>query len=277
MAEFREQVFAGSFYPKDKSEIEKFIDGVLSSAEFNRNSITNAYSFVAPHAGYMYSGKTAAHTYKALSLSSKAKSADCIVVIGPNHTGIGMPLSISLKDWKTPLGIVRNAKEFSNEIVREAHEISIDEAAHLDEHSIEVQLPFLQRTLNKPATFICMGDQSLEASKTVANAILGAETKLGKKIVVIASSDFNHYESAEIAKEKDEELINAMEKLDYSLFNTLINEIDDSACGYGPITVAMMFAEKHGAKKGVTLKYSNSGDQTHDYSSVVAYCSEVFV
>ena len=273
----REPMFAGSFYPKAKSELESFIDKALTDAKIEQQLMETARAFVAPHAGYIYSGKTAAYSYKA-ALSSAATKADSIIVIGPNHTGLGMPIAVSLDDWRTPLGIVKNDLPLSKAIIGSSGTISADESAHADEHSVEVQLPFVQRTLSvKGACMICMGDQSLDAANVLADAIEKAAAKLGRKIAIVASSDFNHYESAETAKRKDEKLLGALKAMNEKAFYSAIGETSDTACGFGPITVAMLFAKHAGAKKGLLLDYSNSGDTTHDYSSVVAYASLAFV
>ena len=163
-------------------------------------------------------------------------------------------------------------------ISEDSEYIDIDESAHEGEHSIEVQLPFLQYLFPKKRfVFICMGDQSLEASEILSKAIINAVDGLSRKVIMVASSDFNHYESAETAKRKDAKLLDAIKRLDYKSFNSLVDELDDSACGFGPITVAMMFSRHMGAKAGVVLRYTNSGEETRDYSSVVAYASIAFV
>ena len=273
----RGPVFAGSFYPGAKFELESFIDKAMAGASIKAVAVKDALAFVAPHAGYVYSGKTAAHTYKAAS-SGAAASAESVVLIGPNHTGLGMPIAVSLEDWRTPLGTVRNDVALSKAIIAASGSISADESAHSDEHSIEVQLPFVQRALlGKSACMICMGDQSMGAASELAAAIESASEKLHRRIIVLASSDFNHYEPASTAKEKDEKLISALERMDERAFYSAILKTGDSACGFGPITVAMLFAKHAGAKKGLLLDYSNSGDTTHDSSSVVAYASLAFV
>jgi MEMO1 family protein len=273
----RKSAFDGSFYPSKKKELEEFVKRSIEHITIEEN-LSKSVSYVAPHAGYIYSGETAAFTYKAMLSSKFVESATTIVIIGPNHTGVGRPLSVSMDNWETPLGVVTNDKELSKEIVQKSEYIDINDEAHENEHSIEVQLPFIQSTFpDKKASFICMGDQSIEASELLANAIIKASEDLDRKIVVLASSDFNHYESAETAKKKDTKLFGAVNDLNYKEFNKLVEEVQDTACGYGPITVSMIFAKHMGAQKGLVLKYNNSGDKTRDYSSVVAYSSIAFV
>ena len=273
----REPKFAGSFYPSSESGITEFVKHAIDAADLSGKSVGKAHSYVTPHAGYIYSGGTAAFTYKAITLNERIKEIETIVIVGPNHTGFGKPISVSLEDWKTPMGVSTNDKELSNAIAEASEYIDLDEEAHMGEHSIEVQLPFLQLLApKKKLCMICMGDQSLDASRILSGAISDAAKKTRRKILVLASSDFNHYESAEAAKKKDTPLLEAAAKMDYEKFNRLVGELQDTACGFGPITVAMMFSKAMGGSSGTLLKYSNSGDQTKDYSSVVAYSSIAF-
>ncbi len=270
----RKPAFAGTFYPADPKELEELIFKQILQTP--AKALAESKAFVAPHAGYTYSGQVAAHTYAALRQAHEKEKFDTFVIIGPNHTGYGRPMAVSFDDWQTPLGVVRNDKELSQTLA-DMPDLSADEMAHAFEHSVEVQLPFLQRSVgDQKCVFICMGDQSYEAASTLSSAIIQAAKMKKRKIAVIASSDFNHYEKAEIAKMKDEPAINALLELDPEGFHESIRKNNDSACGYGPITVAAIVARRLGAKSGKLLMYANSGDVTKDYSSVVAYASIVF-
>jgi AmmeMemoRadiSam system protein B len=275
----RKSIFGGTFYPNKKEDIEKFISESINSVYIDKDKIRSAYSYVAPHAGYVYSGKTASYTYKAIAEKVDIDEIETVIIIGPNHTGIGTPISISNNDWETPLGIVKNDTFFSKVIKEESRIAEIDETAHEFEHSIEVQLPFLQYIGmgKKKFVFICMGDQDINSCNDLSAAISKASKKLDKKALVIASSDFNHFESAKKGKEKDAKLLKELETLEYERFNALVGRINDTACGYGPITVSAMFAKERGAKKSILLDYSNSGDITKDFSNVVDYASLAFV
>jgi len=267
--------FSGKFYQKNKNELKKQIVSYLDQAKIS--NIKTGISYVSPHAGYIYSGKTAAYTYKALSINKNLDSIDTIIIIGPNHTGYGADIAVSFEDWETPFSILKNNKQLSEELTKFSN-IKHDEIAHINEHSIEVQLPFLSVIApNKKYCFISMLDQSLSASIDLSNAIFDAAKKINSKIIIIASSDFNHYESADIANAKDTKLINALEYLDYKKFNELVFELNDSACGIGAIVTSLLIAKKQGAKKGKLLHYSNSSNETQDYSDVVAYASLVFI
>lgn len=264
--------FSGTFYPSVKSELAKFIEEAIGNADVKAGPGPAIKAIVAPHAGYVYSGRIAAYSYKALMESHKHEKPETAIIMGPNHTGLGDPIAVSMEDWATPFGVVKNNNELSRAIIDSSRYISEDESAHSEEHSIEVQLPFLKYLFPETsACFICLGDQSLDASKMLSKAIISAAKASGKRIVVIASSDFDHYEPAGIAKEKDSKLLAAIEKLDTIEFNNAVFETQDSACGIGPIMAAMEYSKANGVSKGTLLKYGNSGEATMDYSSVVAY------
>jgi MEMO1 family protein len=274
----RKSAFDGTFYPSTKEQIWEFVRTSVKKAKIDKKA-ASAFAYVAPHAGYIYSGKSAAFTYKAIVSNPQIKKVETIIFVGPNHTGVGPAISLSIEDWETPLGIARNDVELSKAIAAQnPKEIEIDEHAHENEHSIEVQIPFAQDLLpDKKMVFICMGDQSLKSSELLSSAIIKAVESLKREVIVIASSDFNHYESAEISQEKDSRLLDAIASLDYKKFNRRVYEVKDSICGFGPITVAMLFAIHRGATNGIILNYTNSGGETGDYSSVVAYSAIALV
>lgn len=273
----RKPIAAGAFYPSDADKLVMAISGFMDKAEAGTRETAGAVSFVAPHAGYVYSGATAAYTFKAMLEEHRKKKFDTIVIIGPNHTGYGRPISVSLQDWETPLGKTRNDTELSKAIIERSDYIQEDEDAHFQEHSIEVELPFIQHLFGGiRCVFVCMGDQSTEACKLLSEAISSASGRLGRRIAVLASSDFDHFEPAQTAKEKDMRAIRALELLDVEGFNEALSRTRDTTCGHGPISVAALFAKRQGAKAGHLLKYSNSGEATRDYGSVVAYASIAF-
>jgi MEMO1 family protein len=273
----RKPVVAGTFYPSSVDELERTISELMGRAKVDAAGLSGAVSFVAPHAGYAYSGATAAHTFKAMLESHRRRKFDAVVVIGPNHTGYGKPISVSLRDWETPFGTVRNDTELSEAIIDRSEYICEDEDAHSYEHSVEVELPFIQRALGDVrCVFICMGDQSRDACALLSDAVRGAARGMGRRIAVLASSDFDHYEPAAVAKEKDMRAIRAIEKLDVYGFEEALSKSRDTACGHGPVSVAALFAKGEGAKAGHLLKYSNSGEATKEYESVVAYASIAF-
>ncbi len=274
--DIRKSAVAGQFYPAGKEQLLAFVKASIAAAKID-GDFSNAIAYVAPHAGYPYSGYVAGHTYKALMDNSNISNITAII-IGPNHTGIGTPISVSGKDWETPLGIAKVDMELAKQIVKNSDVATFDETAHAFEHSVEVQLPFLQY-VSKNARFvpICMGDQSTDISEGLADSIKEAQEALGRNIAIIASSDFNHYEEAEIGKKKDFKLIERLKALDYENFNTDVIKLNSSACGYGPITTAVKYAKYKGAKKGILLDYENSGKATGTYDEVVDYVAMAFV
>lgn len=252
---------AGQFYPRSKNELEKEISRCFSGIHVEERDVIGA---VVPHAGYVYSGNTAAYVYSVLP------KADTYVLIGPNHTGCGSPVSVSTEAWNTPFGEVKSDNEFIKALPKKI--IDMDETAHKYEHSLEVQLPFLQhrfRDFNIVA--ICMGMQDEETAHDVGDEIAEASRKVDKKVVVIASSDFTHYSPDKIARENDRYYIDAILNFDVSGFYQRLNEREASVCGYGAIAAMLVSAKALGAKKATLLKYSTSGDTGGDYSAVVGY------
>lgn len=273
----RNYVFGGSFYPANGAEASGTAAKLIHGAKIEIRDLKSAAAYVVPHAGYAYSGATAAHTYKAMMVNKEFDSIDTIVIVGPNHTGLGEPVSVSMEDWNSPVGIAKNDVELSKAIASHSG-ISVDEDAHQEEHSIEVQLPFLLGFASgKKFCFICMGDQNMQTSIDVAIAIETEARKLKRNVIVLASSDMNHYESESITISKDAQVMAPLKRLDYEAFNAARMEARQSSCGYGPITVAAVFAKDSGCDRGVLLKYDTSATASKDSSSVVGYASFAFV
>ena len=237
---------------------------------------TNA--FIAPHAGIFYSGKTAAFAYAAIASRLNKKDVDTIIIIGPNHTGIGNAISLSEAIWETPMGKFETDEEMAKDIRRYSDRISSDEEAHRMEHSIEVQLPFLAAVApEKNLICICMGVQSYYNSKLVAEAVLHSAEKNGREIIAIASSDLNHYEPVHVAEARDAPLIEAIKMADPDVFYKSVKESGNSACGYGPVTSAILISKSLGSVRGRILNYSNSGNSSAERDlGVVSYLSAAF-
>lgn len=226
---------------------------------------------VCPHAGYMYSGPVAANAYYQLALDGRV---DVFVILGPNHQGIGSGVAIMDHGvWRTPLGDVEVDGEVAKDILRSSDIIDVDDSAHAYEHSIEVQLPFLQYIFSSSFKFvpICFLMQDLETSREVGGAL--AEALEGRNAVIIASTDMTHYEPHNRAREKDEEAINAILQFDELLFYSILESRNVTACGYGPVAALITAAKRLGAKKAELLSYRTSGDITGDRSSVVGYAA----
>ncbi|MEE8167560.1 MAG: AmmeMemoRadiSam system protein B [Candidatus Hydrothermarchaeales archaeon] len=267
---------AGQFYASDSKSLEEQIEqcflhelgpGKLPERGGLEGGIAGA---VVPHAGYMYSGPVAAHTYFELA---KYEKPETIVVIGPNHTGRGSGVAVSKEVWKTPLGEVRVDEDAADILWKGCDVIDLDETAHEYEHSIEVQLPFLQYIYGEfQFVPLCIALQDLETGREIAEALSKIELD---KALILASSDFTHYESSETAKAKDDAAIKHILALDEKGFTQTVYERNITICGYGPIATCIA-AVKNRAGEGVLLKYATSGDITKDYSQVVAYAAIAF-
>jgi AmmeMemoRadiSam system protein B len=228
---------------------------------------------VCPHAGYMYSGPVAARSYFEVASDGKP---DRIVIIGPNHTGQGSGVSMMSDGvWETPLGQVEVDTETATAISKASNIIDLDDRAHQYEHSIEVQLPFLQYVLKTRFEFvpICMMMQDLETSVEVGNAI--GQALKDKNALIIASSDMTHYESAESAKRKDRLCIDAILALDDAKLQETVESHRISMCGHGTVATMIAASKILNAKTAQLLGYSTSGDITGDNSEVVGYLAAV--
>jgi AmmeMemoRadiSam system protein B len=278
----RSPAVAGSWYagtPNSlRSQIEELFThrlGPGSLPQTVKEGPRNIVGLVVPHAGYMASGPVAAHAYYSLAKDGKP---DVIVVFGPNHTGRGSALSI-MNDgvWRTPLGDVDIDTETADQILSASRIVDLDDRAHVYEHSIELQLPFLQYLYGSEFKFvpICFMMQDLMSSREVGKAV--AEALRGKNALVIASSDMTHYEPQERAEKKDKMAIDAALAMDETQYYHTVEAYGISTCGYGPVIAAITATKELGAKKAQLLCYKTSGDVLGDRSAVVGYASIAFM
>jgi hypothetical protein len=277
----RKPAVAGSFYPSDKAELSKLIDdcylhplgpGRLPLAEPGSASIV---ACVVPHAGYVYSGPVAAHSY--LHVSS-LPDPELIVIVAPNHYGIGSGVSAySSGAWETPLGRMTVDADGAAKLAKASGIVDFDPAAHRMEHSLEVQLPFLQKLYGDRVPFIpiSLGFQDIDTARDVAK---GVEAVLaGRRGVLIASSDFSHYEPASQARQKDLALAKDIVSMNVDSFYSTLERMQVTACGFGAIATVMFASKALGFRKAELLKYASSGDTTGDNSQVVGYAALRFV
>ncbi len=272
---------AGTFYSGEATSLRKEIEGCFLNKlgpgeipKISKNVLSSLLGLVSPHAGYLYSGPIAAHSYHALASEG---SPSCSIIIGPNHTGLGSGISIMDEGlWTTPLGEVKIDTEIARQICKNYDMVDVDEKAHLYEHSIEVQLPFLQYLYGNKTLFvpICMMMQDLKTSIELGEAI--ARSIANKNTIVIASTDMTHYEEGHIAEKKDKEAIDAILKLDEEELIKVIESENISMCGYGPVISLMACVKRLHASKGTLISYKTSGHVTRDHSSVVGYASLIF-
>jgi AmmeMemoRadiSam system protein B len=260
----RRPIVAGMFYPMHEDNLKEQLSRLFRGTESG-----DFVCVVSPHAGYEYSGRTAAFAINSL------RPAKSFVILGPNHNLLGSEFSVMRRgEWETPLGTISIdsglAKEIGAcEVIRE------DDFAHLQEHSIEVQLPFLQHRF-KHFGFVPVSISNTDYSEDFLGRCesLGrhiAKTIKGKEVDVIASSDFSHYLPKEKADEKDSKAIEKITNLDPKGFFRTLEEVDASVCGYGPIAVLLYTAKFLGLKTAKIINQTNSGDSTGDFSSVVSY------
>ena len=253
----RPPAVAGQFYEGDRETLIAQIEncylhevgpGRLPQLRDGKRTLRG---LVCPHAGYIYSGPVAAHSYAALAEDGWPET---FIILGPNHSGLGASISLGTQDFETPLGVVEVDRELARRLLKDV--LYEDMAAHRFEHSIEVQLPFLQH-LRADVKFvpICMMDQEIATAKKVGQII--REAVKGKDVVIIASTDFSHYVPKDIAMKKDKMAIDQIVKMDTRGLYQTIKKNDISMCGYGPV-IAMMTANEGG--KAQLLKYASSGD-----------------
>jgi AmmeMemoRadiSam system protein B len=259
----RNAVVAGQFYPASASELKATIEGMVKKEEDKEEVI----GLVSPHAGYIYSGPVAG------AVISRIRFKDSFIIIGPNHTGAGKPLSIMTEGiWKTPLGEIEIDSELGKKMLEISRHLEEDDGAHIYEHSIEVQLPFLQYF--KPdfkLVPIVFGYSSGTIYKEIGREIAKAVKELGKEVVIIASSDMSHYEPQASAQKKDTQAIGAILKLDEDELLKRVFEFNITMCGYAPAVSLIVAAKELGATGAELVKYQTSGDVTGDFSSVVGY------
>ena len=277
----RKPYVANAFYAGTKTNLTQQIRDCFTHnfgpgqvPDVRENGPRKVLGIVSPHAGYMYSGPVAANGFAKLAEDG---IPEVFIILGPNHTGQGSGVSI-LTDgaWETPIGTSKIQTELAERIQKSNGILDIDEASHAYEHSIEVQLPFIQFLYGDSMKFIpiCMMMQDLRTSREIAKSIV--DQCQGKDYVIIASSDFTHYEPQDVANKKDKAAIDAILNLDDEALNNLGESNRVTMCGYGPITTLIAAAKLMTGIKPELLTHKTSGDITGDKSAVVGYSSLVF-
>jgi hypothetical protein len=272
MARVRPPAVAGAFYDADPNALRRSVDSLLTKAKALAVRGT-VRGLVSPHAGYVYSGGTAAVGYKLL----KGRSYDAVILIGPSHREFFNGASIySGESYRTPLGDIPIHKEIREKLVRESPVLTLSDAGHRAEHCLEVQLPFLQRVLGEFSFVpIIIGNQLRETCAAVGDAL--AKAMAGRSILLVASSDLSHYHPYDVAVDLDRRVISHVEAFDD---DGLMRELETEhveACGGGPVVAVMRAAKAAGANHGQALFYCNSGDVTGDKGAVVGYLSAAFL
>ncbi len=279
----RQPAVAGAFYPDNPENLRKLIESCfLDDAGVGYLPKLNSFededypiNIMVPHAGYQYSGAIASRGYCEIVENG---FPEVFIIISPNHTGLGSEISVFNEgEWITPLGSVEVDREFAQAIIESSDIASADFTAHIREHSIEVQLPFLQYFSNDfKIVPITMGRQTFVTSNDLSNAIFEAANKLDKSYCVIASTDLSHFNNQEKANKVDGFVLEDIEEMnEFKLFEEVV-QYNITMCGYGPVMATMSLSKRCGKNTSEILAYGTSGDVTGDFTSVVGYASGIF-
>jgi len=261
----REPVVAGRFYSGDPLQLHEDVEGFLKTAESTPK--VAALGVVSPHAGYMYSGSVAGAALGQVKIPQK------IIVLCPNHTGLGAWGAINTEGyWKTPLGNAQIASELARRLQGLYPDLQEDSLAHAQEHALEVQLPFLQE-LRPDFEFVplCLSHFSYGECDRLGLALAQLIQEGNEEILMLASSDLNHYESQERTLQKDQRAIDCILEMDPEKLYRVVQEEAITMCGIIPVTCMLIAARQMGAQKATLVKHTTSGDVTGDYAGVVGY------
>ena len=279
----RKPAVAGAFYPDNPDILKRTIeDCFLDKRGVGEIPILGSFddteypmNIMVPHAGYQYSGAIASHGYCKLVQNG---FPEVFIILSPNHTGFGSEISVFNEgEWITPLGNVEVDDEFANSIISHSKIASADFMAHVHEHSIEVQLPFLQYFSNDfKIVPITMRSQSFSASSDLAKAIFDVGNDLNKSYAVIASTDLSHFNNQEKANKVDNFVLEDVGEMnEFKLFEEVV-QYNITMCGYGPVMTTISLSKMSGKTNCDILSYGTSGDVTGDFTSVVGYASGIF-
>lgn len=265
----RPPAVAGTFYEGTPERLRAQVDACFAA---NPQSQTKErfIGAVVPHAGLMYSGHVAAAFYGAAELPRR------FVILCPNHTGYGHFAAINREGaWRTPFGDAKIDTPLADALMNATPLLSVDEKAHAREHSLEVQLPFLQRLLGNDFTFvpICLGAHRYDYAEEIGHAIAEVIRAEKEPVGILASSDLNHYEDQETTLRKDQLAIDEVLKLRPHELWRVVDDYDVSMCGFIPTTTMLAAANELGATKAKLLKHATSGDVNRDYTRVVGYAA----
>ena len=259
----RQPVVAGQFYPGSADQLRQTIERLVDPQAVPGDVV----GALVPHAGYEYSGAVAGATISRIAFK------ETFVVIGPSHTGLGRPFSVFADGgWRTPLGEVAVDGELARRAIAISRYLEEDEAAHLQEHSVEVQLPFLQYFKPEVRVVpIVLASAEVDVYREIGRAIAGAVKETGREVVVLASGDLTHYESQASAEKKDRAGIEAILALDEELLLRRVREMDISMCAYAPAAAMIAACRELGGGGPELVVYRTSGDVTGDRAAVVGY------
>jgi len=261
---YRRPAVVGRFYPAEPDKLTRSIREFLEPPQERIHAI----GLIVPHAGYMYSGHVAGAVYARVDLPQRN------IVLCPNHTGLGTPLSIMKNGaWQTPLGDIQIDEELCEALMNTDPYLEDDASAHRFEHALEVQLPFMQYLAGSSMRFvpITIGTSDLQRLEELGDAIAKVVRDIKSAALIIASSDMNHYESDAITRVKDRKAIDQVLAMDPEGLYDVVHREKISMCGYGPAVAMLTAAKQLGATKAELVKYATSGDVSLDFDRVVGY------
>ena len=263
----RQPAVAGRFYNASPEKLKKMVEGYVQEGLEKEE----AKGVVSPHAGLMYSGAVAGALY------SRVKLPETLVLIGPNHTGMGSPVSVFAEgEWGMPFGIVKIEEDLADAIISKSRSAREDYLAHQYEHSLEVQLPFIQYFKQEFRIVpIAMMTTNLEVCRELGESIAEAIKESGAPALIVASSDMTHYEPDKMAREKDEKAIDQILLLDPVSLHRTVEKEGISMCGYAAVTTMLFAASALEATTAELIKYMTSGEVSGDYLQVVGYAGIV--
>lgn len=274
----RRPTVAGSFYEGTEGALKRQIEdcythplGPAKVPNLSSKKEGSILGLISPHAGYMYSGPVAAWGFYEVV---EEEVPEVVVILGPNHRGFGAPVAIMERgEWETPLGKSEIDEQLARKIRDACPLIESDESAHQTEHSLEVQLPFLQYAYGAKFKLIpiCMVQQDQRTSEEVGKTL--AKVLEGGNSLIIASTDLTHYQSKEVAERQDKRVLEAVSSRSPEKLAEVVFRHNISMCGPGPVMAMLTATSLLGARKARLLKHATSGDITGDYSSVVGYAS----
>jgi AmmeMemoRadiSam system protein B len=264
----RQPAVADRFYPGNPTQLSEQISTLLPPKDSHLKR--KALAAISPHAGYMYSGSVAAETLSAIEIPRT------VLILGLNHHGQGAPVALSLATWQMPMGDVSVNRPVAEMLLDANSPIVHDELAHRHEHSVEVQIPFLQALQPDLSIIpIVLSHVSYPMCEEIAATIAGVINTVTEDILIVASSDMTHYESREAATVKDIQVLKLIEQLNPRGVYDIVHSKRISMCGIIPVTVALIAAKSLGATTAEVIRYTDSGEVSGDTSQVVGYAGVV--
>jgi MEMO1 family protein len=267
----RAPAVAGRFYPGEPEILRRLVTDLLAGATA-AEGLQSAIALLVPHAGYVYSGGVAAAVFSAVQVPER------VILLGPNHTGMGPPLSLWDRGaWEFPGGRVPVEEDIGGRLKEECPELIPDPSAHRYEHSLEVQVPFL--AARRPSVRIVpvvVGTTRKEPLEMLGRALASVIRGSKEEVLMVISSDMTHYEPAREAERKDLLAIGAMEAIDGESLQRVVKREGISMCGYAPAMAGLAAARNLGARKGRLVRYAHSGQVSGDDDSVVGYAGMIF-